>query len=48
MYVNDKIIPEVDLQEYGWTEMVDKELSETYVTLLWYKVNRSLGHFVFD
>ena len=37
MHVNVKIIPDVDLQEYGWTKMVDEELSETYVTPLWYK-----------
>ena len=37
MHVNDRIIPDVDLQEYGWTKMVDKELRETYVTPLWYK-----------
>ena len=43
MYVNDKIIPDVHLQEDGWTEMVDKELSETYVTLLWYKSKSFLG-----
>ena len=29
MYVNAKIIPDVDLQEYSWTKMVDEELSET-------------------
>ena len=37
MHVNVKIIPDVDLQEYGWTKMVGEELSETYVTPLWYK-----------
>ena len=37
MHVNVKIIRDVDLQEYGWTKMVDEELSETYVTPLWYK-----------
>ena len=37
MHVNVKIIPDVDLQEYGWTKMVGKELRETYVTPLWYK-----------
>ena len=37
MHVNVKIISDVDLQEYGWTKMVDKELSKTYVTPLWYK-----------
>ena len=37
MHVNVKIIPDVDLQEYGWTKMVDEELSKTYVTPLWYK-----------
>ena len=36
MHVNVKIIPDVDLQEYGWMKMVDEELSETYVTPLWY------------
>ena len=37
MHVTVKIIPDVDLQEYGWTKMVDEELSETYVISLWYK-----------
>ena len=37
MHVNIKIIPDVDLQEYGWMKMVDEELSKTYVTPLWYK-----------
>ena len=37
MHVNIKIIPDVDLQEYGCAKMVDKELSKTYVTPLWYK-----------
>ena len=36
-HVNIKIIPDVDLQEYGWTKMVGEELSKTYVTLLCYK-----------
>ena len=48
MHVNVKIIPDVDLQEYGWTKMVGEELSETNVTPLWYKVSRSTDHFVFD
>ena len=39
-HVNVKIIPDVDLQQYGWTKMVGKELSETYVTPLWF--HRSL------
>ena len=37
MHVNVKIIADVDLQGYGWTKMVDEELSKTYVTPLWYK-----------
>ena len=32
MHVNVKIIPHADLQEYGWTKMLDKEWSKTYVT----------------
>ena len=43
MHVNVKIIPDVDLQQYGWTKMVREELSETYVTPLWCKsFHRSL------
>ena len=37
MHVNVKMIPDADWQEYGWTKMVGEELSETYVTPLWYK-----------
>ena len=36
-HVNVKIIPDVDLEGYGWTNMVDEELSDTYVTQFWYK-----------
>ena len=34
MHVNVKIIPDVDLQEYGWTKMVGEELSETCYTVI--------------
>ena len=37
MHVKVKIILDVDIQEYGWTKMIYEELSETYVTPLWYK-----------
>ena len=49
MHVNVKIIPDVDSQEYGWTKMVEEELSETYMLHRYgVKVIRSTGHFVFD
>ena len=46
MRVKVKIIPDLDLQEYGWTKMVDEELSETY--LYGINVSRATSHFVFD
>ena len=34
MHVSVKIIPDIDLQEYGWMKMVDEELSKTCYTVM--------------